>query len=504
MNLTTGALARICDGQEVADPVLQVLGHKPIHFGVTRYRLLLSDGQYSNSFSMMASQLNNLIHENQLSQYSIIRVKKHVCNTTDDLSKKVLVILELEVLKPGSEVGKRLGSPVNIGPDGKISVSAKWNTNPKSGAASKRSIDHVTEKNQPQDKKTSSTTASRAETAKNSSNIELDKDYEFLAAAVSALTGGLVVASEVPGPHTTIPPPYHPDYLLNKKNIDICDFNSFNNQTRTWFCPQPPQESLKETPLSIKTIWGASCSVLIDQACSVRTLREKIQESSLGLPADAEYSLVGDDGRRKFPMLENWRPILEYKIKDVYLSMRLRAGPPPPPAAYASLLDKGMFDFSKNYDFTWLQDNDQTSERPSDNKCVYKKPYGWNKVALNDKDKCDDNCDPTSAYEACEDFNSEWAMAYYGQKDLYFKLLKTEDSNREKASQLVRGIYSCPDPASAVECAPVFTFRSRKFKVMIQCRVNMKNTTTIGDLRLYSTRSPEDIKPVGLLVKSID
>ena len=30
MNLTTGALAKICDGQEVADPVLQVLGHKPI------------------------------------------------------------------------------------------------------------------------------------------------------------------------------------------------------------------------------------------------------------------------------------------------------------------------------------------------------------------------------------------------------------------------------------------------------------------------------------------
>ena len=101
MNLTAGALAKICDGQEVADPVLQVLGHKPIHFGVTRYRLLLSDGQYSNSFSMMASQLNNLIHENQLSQYSIIRVKKHVCNTTDDLSKKVLVILEVEVEDEG-------------------------------------------------------------------------------------------------------------------------------------------------------------------------------------------------------------------------------------------------------------------------------------------------------------------------------------------------------------------------------------------------------------------
>ena len=86
-------------------------------FPLSRYRLLLSDGQYSNSFSMLATQLNNLIHENQLSQYSIIRVKKHVCNS--NLSKKVVVILELEVLKPGSEVGERIGSPINIRVDGK-------------------------------------------------------------------------------------------------------------------------------------------------------------------------------------------------------------------------------------------------------------------------------------------------------------------------------------------------------------------------------------------------
>ena len=30
MNLTSGALAKICNGEEVSDPILQVLGHKPI------------------------------------------------------------------------------------------------------------------------------------------------------------------------------------------------------------------------------------------------------------------------------------------------------------------------------------------------------------------------------------------------------------------------------------------------------------------------------------------
>ena len=331
---------------------------------------------------------------------------------------------------PGNLVGERLGSPVTLDADGKVSASA----NPNAGAAAKRSIDHVTEKNQPQNKKTSSSNAyaSRDESATNSSNIELDKDYEFLAAAVSALTGDLVVYSEVPGPHTMIPPPYHPEYLLDKNNIDVCDYNSLTDRTRTWFCPQPPQESLKETSLSIKTIWGAESSVLIDHACSVRTLREKIQESSLRLPADSDYSLVGNDGRRMFPMRDNWRPILEYNIKDVYITKRFRAGPPPPPAAYASLLNKRMFDFSKNSDFTWLQDDGQTPERQGDNNTyVYKKPYGWNKVALNDKDKCDENCDPTPAIEACEDITSKWTLAYHGKRDLYFNLFKAEDCNQD-------------------------------------------------------------------------
>ena len=40
MNLTAGALAKICDGQEVADPVLQVLGHKPIQAQCANYRVL--------------------------------------------------------------------------------------------------------------------------------------------------------------------------------------------------------------------------------------------------------------------------------------------------------------------------------------------------------------------------------------------------------------------------------------------------------------------------------
>ena len=120
--LTNGALARICQGEEVSEPVVQVLGHKAIQgSGQERYRLLLSDGLYTNSFSMLATQLNNLIHDKQLEMFTIIKVKKLICNQVSNQSNRVvIIILELEVVTPGAQVGSKLGNPVQIGSDGTV------------------------------------------------------------------------------------------------------------------------------------------------------------------------------------------------------------------------------------------------------------------------------------------------------------------------------------------------------------------------------------------------
>ena len=104
-----------------------------------RYRLLLSDGQFSNSFSMLATQLNPMIHSNQLAPFTIIKVKKHICNQVGQQTKKVVVILEVEIVSPGDQVGAKLGSPVQISSDGKIPDGpANQNSNPNAGAAAKR------------------------------------------------------------------------------------------------------------------------------------------------------------------------------------------------------------------------------------------------------------------------------------------------------------------------------------------------------------------------------
>ena len=72
--LTTGALGKISQGSEVIEPLVQVLGHKAIQSGgQDKFRLLLSDGQYTNSFSMLNTKCNNLIHDKQLEPFTIIR-----------------------------------------------------------------------------------------------------------------------------------------------------------------------------------------------------------------------------------------------------------------------------------------------------------------------------------------------------------------------------------------------------------------------------------------------
>ena len=118
-SLTFGALANIFQDEDVVDPILQVLGHKPINgTRQERYRLLLSDGHYSTNLSMLATQLNNLIHDKQLEQFTLIKVKKHICNSVPGQSKRVVIILELEIVTPGSQIGSKIGSPQLIGADG--------------------------------------------------------------------------------------------------------------------------------------------------------------------------------------------------------------------------------------------------------------------------------------------------------------------------------------------------------------------------------------------------
>ena len=73
---------------------------------------------YSNSYAMLATELNDMIMEGRIPEYTIIRVNKLQCNTMQ--GKKVIIILGADVIRSGSQVGQRLGTPVAINADGTV------------------------------------------------------------------------------------------------------------------------------------------------------------------------------------------------------------------------------------------------------------------------------------------------------------------------------------------------------------------------------------------------
>uniref|UniRef100_A0A336LJ18 Replication protein A subunit n=1 Tax=Culicoides sonorensis TaxID=179676 RepID=A0A336LJ18_CULSO len=118
--LSEGAILEIYNGAEGMHPVLQVLGTKRIPPGTAnetgdRFRLLVSDGKYQHSFTMLATQLNHLFTENKLEDFTIIRVNNYMTSIIGkEIVKKVLVLLSLDILHTGPEVGRKIGNPVAV------------------------------------------------------------------------------------------------------------------------------------------------------------------------------------------------------------------------------------------------------------------------------------------------------------------------------------------------------------------------------------------------------
>ncbi|KAG0725250.1 Replication protein A DNA-binding subunit [Chionoecetes opilio] len=114
--LSSGVIGVIIGGTHPENPVVQILSMKRIPSGSQeRWRLLISDGKWSSSFAMLATQLNNKVASGEISNNCIISMNRYVCNTVQE-NKKVLIILDLKVTKTGAEVGCKLGSPVNYDP----------------------------------------------------------------------------------------------------------------------------------------------------------------------------------------------------------------------------------------------------------------------------------------------------------------------------------------------------------------------------------------------------
>ncbi|GAB0090580.1 Replication protein A 70 kDa DNA-binding subunit [Sergentomyia squamirostris] len=128
--LSEGSIKRIVDGSQ-EQPILQILGAKLIpNSDNERYRLLISDGVHLHSFAMLSSQLNYMFKEGSLSDFTIFRLMRFNTSTinskNDSAGKRVIVILEINVLVPGHNVGGKIGNPLPLDqkPDQNIAGAA--------------------------------------------------------------------------------------------------------------------------------------------------------------------------------------------------------------------------------------------------------------------------------------------------------------------------------------------------------------------------------------------
>lgn len=100
-------------GDTSIKPILQVINIRPITTGNSppRYRLLMSDGINTLSSFMLATQMNSLVETEKLASNCICQIHRFIVNTLKD-GRKVVILMDVEVLKSAETVGVKIGNPL--------------------------------------------------------------------------------------------------------------------------------------------------------------------------------------------------------------------------------------------------------------------------------------------------------------------------------------------------------------------------------------------------------
>ncbi|XP_031646716.1 replication protein A 70 kDa DNA-binding subunit isoform X2 [Oncorhynchus kisutch] len=111
--LTKGAIEALTKcSNDLQNPILQLVNIRKIDggSGQARFRLMMSDGQHSMSSFMLSTQLNPMAEDNRLAPNCICQLKRSVTNILKD-GRRVVVILDMEVVKSADEVAGKIGEP---------------------------------------------------------------------------------------------------------------------------------------------------------------------------------------------------------------------------------------------------------------------------------------------------------------------------------------------------------------------------------------------------------
>ena len=247
----------------------------------------------------------------------------------------------------------------------------------------------------------------------------------------------------------------------------------------------------------IKTLTGKTTTVKIKLSLTVEHLKSIVQVKE-GVPPDQQRLIY-----RGRP-LEDGRTLADYNVKNDYCTLHLvqRLCGGGGPAIFT--LDDDVLDPQYNFDFTDLEDDGSVFTRGDRE---YIRPYGWNRIALNVKDKYESTVwlGGTRGGIRTARVQGEWPVSYHGTKRRFAQQIASTKYDLAKGERFKygRGIYSTPDPEIAEMYAQEFKFQGKRYKVILQNRVNMEDTEHVEEEDYYVTKDENNIRPYGILYKEV-
>ena len=172
-------------------------------------------------------------------------------------------------------------------------------------------------------------------------------------------------------------------------------------------------------------------------------------------------------------------------------------------------LPSNLLDSNYHKDFTDIVDRTAFNRGGT----PYIRPCGWYRFALKVNGKYKDNIWLSGKRARPKENSSadgEWPVSYHGTS-LHNGLSIAEEGFKLSKGQRFkfgRGIYSTPDIKVAFLYAETVTLKKKKYKVVMQNRVNPNNLKKIskeetGDGEYWISPSDEDIRPYGFCVQEV-